>query len=117
CRSVQPDKHHWGDAEMTTVDPKKERNVGIVGHGGVGKTTLVEHLLHDAGATKRLGTVEAGNTVSDYLEEEIEHKHTITLQLCHMEWHGDRISFIDHPGYADFIGELAASAPLLDGMV
>ncbi|MBI2421850.1 MAG: elongation factor G [Candidatus Hydrogenedentes bacterium] len=102
---------------MTAVDPKKERNVGVTGHGGVGKTTLIEHLLHDAGVTKRLGTVEEGNTVCDYLDEEIESKHTIILKLCHMEWHGDRIYFIDHPGYADFVGELAATAPLLDGMV
>lgn len=102
---------------MSIVEPGKERNVGIVGHSGVGKTTLIEHILHDAKVTNRLGTVEEGNTVCDYLEEEKERKHSIALKLCHCAWHGDRIHLVDHPGYVDFIGEFAASAPLLDGLV
>lgn len=102
---------------MPAVDPGKERNVGIVGHSGVGKTMLLEHILHDAGVTSRMGSIEDGNTVADYLEEEIERKHSITMKLCHVEWRGDRIHFIDHPGYMDFQGEIAASAPLLDGLI
>lgn len=102
---------------MPAVDPGKERNVGIVGHSGVGKTMLLEHILHDAGITTRMGAIEDGNTVTDYLEEEIERKHSITMKLCHVEWRGDRIHFIDHPGYIDFQGEIAASAPLVDGLV
>ena len=102
---------------MSVINPGKERNVGILGHGGVGKTTLIEHLLHDAGVTNRLGSIDEGNTVCDYLEEEIEQKHTIALKLCHLEWKGDRIHIIDHPGFSDFVGEVAATAPLLDGMV
>ena len=102
---------------MTVINPGKERNVGILGHGGVGKTTLIEHLLHDAGVTSRLGSVEEGNTVCDYLEEEIEQKHTIAMKLCHLDWKGDRIHIIDHPGFSDFIGEIAATTPMLDGMV
>ena len=50
---------------MPAVDPGKERNVGIVGHGGVGKTMLLEHILHDAKITKRMGSIEDGNTVFD----------------------------------------------------
>ncbi len=102
---------------MPAVDPGKERNVGIVGHSGVGKTMLLEHILHDAGITKRMGSIEDGNTVTDYLEEEIERKHSITMKLCHVEWRDDRIHFIDHPGYIDFQGEIAASTPLVDGLV
>lgn len=102
---------------MSIVEPGKERNVGIVGHSGVGKTTLLEHVLFDAKITKRLGSVEEKNTVCDYLDEEKERKHSIALKLCHCDWRGDRIHFVDHPGYADFIGELAASAPLLDGLI
>lgn len=102
---------------MPVVDPGKERNVGIVGHSGVGKTMLLEHILHDAGITKRLGTIDEGNTVADYLDEEIARKHSITMKLCHVEWRGDRIHFIDHPGYMDFQGEIAASSPLVDGLV
>ncbi len=102
---------------MATIDPGKVRNVGIVGHGGVGKTMLVEHILHKVGLTGRLGTVEEGNTVCDYLEEEIDRKHSIAMALAHVEWKDGRIHLIDHPGYMDFLGEVASSAPLVDGMV
>lgn len=102
---------------MATIEAGKVRNVGIVGHGGVGKTTLVEHILHKVGLTGRLGTVEEGNTVCDYLEEEIERKHSIAMALAHLEWKGGRIHLIDHPGYMDFLGEMASSTPLIDGMI
>lgn len=102
---------------MASVDASKVRNVGIVGHGGAGKTMLIEHLLSVAGKTNRLGAIPDGNTVGDYLEEEIQHQHTITMKLMHLDWHGSRIHIIDHPGYADFLGEVASSAPILDGMI
>lgn len=102
---------------MSKTDPASVRNVGILGHGGVGKTMLLEHLLHDAGVTKRLGSIEDGSTVCDYLEEEIEHKHSCAMKLSHLDWHGTRIHFVDHPGYTDFLGEVAASIPLLDGVI
>lgn len=102
---------------MAAIEAGKVRNVGIVGHGGVGKTMLVEHILHNVGITGRLGSVEEGNTVCDYLDEEIERKHSIAMALAHIEWKGGRIHMIDHPGYMDFLGEMASSAPLLDGMV
>jgi elongation factor G len=102
---------------MATIDPAKVRNVGILGHGGVGKTMLVERILNDAGATSRYGSIEDGNTVADYLEDEIERKHSIAMKLLHVEWEGYRIHMVDHPGYVDFLGEIAASTPLLDGAV
>lgn len=102
---------------MGTFDPAKVRNVGIAGHSGTGKTTLIEHLLRDAGLTSRLGTVEEGNTVCDYLEEEIAQKHTVAMKLCHLDWHGARIHFVDLPGSPDFVGEMASVAPLLDGLL
>jgi len=102
---------------MTTVDPGKVRNVGIVGNGGVGKTMMIEHMLHDTGATNRLGTIEDRNTVADYLEEEMERQHSITMKLTHLDWKGMRVHMVDHPGYVDFLGEMAASIPLLDGLV
>jgi len=102
---------------MATRDPHSVRNVGLLGHGGTGKTTIIERILHDAGVIKRLGTVEEGNTVGDYLEEEKEHKHTISMKLSHVNWRDVRIHFVDHPGYDDFIGEMAASTPLLDGLI
>ncbi|HPO12285.1 MAG TPA: elongation factor G [Candidatus Hydrogenedentes bacterium] len=102
---------------MATIDPGKVRNVGIVGHGGVGKTMLIERILHDAGLTGRLGTIDDGNTVCDYLEDEVERKHSIVMKLANLEYNGMRIHLVDHPGYSDFIGEMAASIPLLDGLV
>ena len=102
---------------MATVDAAKVRNVGIVGHGGCGKTMLIEHILHVTGKTNRLGSIESGNTVGDYLEEEIEHGHTVSMKLMNVEWNGGRIHLIDHPGYLDFIGELASSSAILDALV
>jgi len=102
---------------MESRDASKVRNVGIVGHSGTGKTTLIEHLLRDAGIIARLGTVEEGNTACDYLEEEIHRKSTLAMKLCHLDWHDVRIHFIDHPGYTDFAGEMAASTAVLDGLV
>ncbi len=102
---------------MAAIEAGKVRNVGIVGHGGVGKTMLVEHILHNVGLTGRLGSVEEGNTVCDYLDEEMERKHSIAMALAHLEWKGGRIHLIDHPGYMDFLGEMASSSPLIDGMV
>lgn len=102
---------------MATGDATAVRNVGIVGHGGAGKTMLIEHILHAAGKTGRMGSISDGNTVGDYLEEEIERQQTISMKLMHVDWKGTRVHLVDHPGYADFVGELAASAPLLDGLV
>lgn len=99
------------------TDPRKVRNVGIVGHGGVGKTMLIEHVLHAAGKTNRLGKIADGNTVGDYLEEETARHQTIQMKLMHVDWSGTRVHFVDHPGYADFIGEVASSSPLLDGLI
>jgi len=102
---------------MSTADTAKVRNVGFMGHGGTGKTMLIEHILHMAGKTTRIGKIEDGNTVGDYLEEEIERQQTICLKVMTTDWEGSRIHMIDHPGYADFVGEVAATAPLLDGIV
>jgi elongation factor G len=82
------------------------RNVGIVGHGGVGKTSLVEAILYDVGVTTRLGRVDDGTTISDYTEDEIQRKTSIGASLLHFEWKNHKVNLIDMPGYADFIGEV-----------
>jgi elongation factor G len=102
---------------MASVDPNKIRNVGFLGHGGSGKTMLIEHILNDAGATQRVGTIAEGNTVGDYLEEEKEREQTICMKLMHCDWHGTRIHMVDHPGYVDFLGEVASSIGSLDAAV
>ena len=102
---------------MAKVDAEKVRCVGIVGHGGAGKTTLIEHILHKAGKTSRIGKVSEGNTVGDYLDEEKDRQQTICMKLMHVDWKDSRVHIVDHPGYADFLGEAAASTPMLDGLV
>ncbi len=102
---------------MASVDASKVRNVGILGHGGSGKTMLIENILHKAGKTSRVGKIADGNTVGDYLDEEKERQQTICMKLMTLDWKGSRIHLVDHPGYVDFIGEVAASTPLLDGLV
>lgn len=102
---------------MANVDPGNVRNAGIVGHGGVGKTTLIEHILHAVGKTNRVGKVQEGNTAGDYLQEEIARQHSITMKLFHFDWKSKRIHLVDHPGYPDFVGEMASSTPMLDGLI
>jgi len=99
---------------MSRFEVKDIRNLGLVGHGGTGKTSLVEHILSKSGKTSRLGNIADGNTVGDYLDEEIERKFTISLKLMNTEWKKVGIYIVDNPGYADFIGEMAASSSVLD---
>lgn len=84
----------------------KLRNVGIVAHGGAGKTSLVESLLFNTGAITRLGRVDDGTTITDFEPEEIKRKVTISAALAPCEWREHKINFIDTPGYADFVGEV-----------
>jgi len=82
------------------------RNMGLVSHGGAGKTSLSEAMLFSAGVTNRLGKVDDGNTVSDYTDDEIERKVSIGASLLHLDWKNHKINLVDLPGYADFIGEV-----------
>ncbi len=82
------------------------RNVGVVGHGGVGKTSLVEAMLYDAKVTTRLGSVDSGTSLSDYTDDEIERKISIGAALLHLEWKNHKVNIVDLPGYQDFIGEV-----------
>ncbi len=95
-----------------TVD--KIRNIGLVGHGGVGKTTLAEALLFTMGETTRLGTVEEGTTVSDYHPDEIERKISIGTSSLHGEWLDERINVLDIPGYSDFLGGAKGAQRVMD---
>jgi elongation factor G len=84
------------------------RNVVLVSHGGAGKTSLAECLLHTAKATPRLGKVDDGSSILDYGDDEIERKITINLSVAHLDWRNIRINLIDTPGYADFYGDTKA---------
>ncbi|HEY3329656.1 MAG TPA: elongation factor G [Capsulimonadaceae bacterium] len=93
------------------------RNVAIVAHGGSGKTSLTEALLYVSNATERQGRVEDGNTVSDYDPEEIRRKVSIQAAVATTEWNDCKINFIDVPGYADFVGEVAGALRAVDGAI
>ncbi len=94
---------------MTVYPGKDVRNIGVVGHGDHGKTTLVAAMLYTAGATPRLTRVDDGNTVTDFDEEEINRKVSISSALAHVEWNKTKINLIDTPGYNIFINEAKAS--------
>ena len=91
---------------MKEYKTEQLRNLGVVAHGGAGKTSLVEGILFSAGVTSRLGKVDDGNTVSDYNEDEISRKISISASLAHVEWKDCKINLVDMPGYADFLGEV-----------
>ncbi|MPY93133.1 MAG: elongation factor G [Acidimicrobiia bacterium] len=99
---------------MRAVTPAQIRNVVLVGHGGAGKTTLAEALLHAAGATNRLGRVEDGNTVMDHDAEERERAMSMTVSLAQFEWEDHKVNLLDAPGFPDFIGEVAAALRVAD---
>jgi elongation factor G len=96
-------------------EPAKIRNVAVVGHRGTGKTSLVEALLFQSGATNRLGSVEAGTTLSDSDEDEHKRGLSITTSLEHAEWQGRRLNLLDVPGDPSFQGELRTAARVVEG--
>jgi len=102
---------------LKSYSPDKIKNVAIVGHGGSGKTMLVEHLLFAAGATDRVGTVEAGNTQSDFDPLEVKRKISLSASVLPLEWNDHKINLIDVPGYPDFIGDLHGVARVVEAMI
>src|SRR5437667_617488 len=97
------------------VEPGKIRNVAVVGHRGTGKTSLVEALLFQAGATNRLGTVESGSTVSDWDDDEQRRQMALSASNCNVEWQGRKINLIDTPGDAGFQGDAIAALRVVEG--
>ena len=91
---------------MAGFETKDIRNIAIMGHGGEGKTTLVEGLLYAAGVTDRQGRVEDGATVTDFDPEETKRQISISAAIAPVEWKNKRLNIIDVPGYFDFIGEM-----------
>ena len=88
---------------MKVYDHQHIRNVGVIGHGDSGKTSLVSAMLFDAKAVNRLGKVDEGTTVTDFDPEEIERKISLSSALCFAEWKKNKINLIDTPGYGNFI--------------
>lgn len=95
-----------GGFQLKEYRSDRLRNVGIIAHGGAGKTSLTESLLFNTGATTRIGRIADGTTITDFEPEEIKRKVTISAALAPCEWQESKINFIDTPGYADFVGEV-----------
>lgn len=88
---------------------KDIRNVAICGHGGTGKTSLVEQMMSRGGAISKAESIESGRTVSDFHEDEIKHQISIYASLVNLPWKGVKINILDTPGSSDFVGEVVSS--------
>src|SRR5512139_961688 len=91
------------------------RNIGIIAHIDAGKTTTTERILFYTGKTHRIGSVDDGTTVTDWMEQERERGITIVSAAVSAEWRGYQINIIDTPGHIDFTAEVQRSLRVLDG--
>jgi elongation factor G len=96
-------------------EPGKIRNVAVVGHRGTGKTSIVEALLYQTGEVNRLGTIEAGSTVSDWDDDEHRRAMSIAQSICSTNWQGRKLNLIDVPGDPSFQGELRTALHVVEG--
>ena len=99
---------------MASYSTEDIRNIALVGHSGSGKSTLIETMLHRSGAISSPGTVEKGNTVSDFDTQEKAYKHSLNSTIVSMDYHGGHINIIDTPGYPDFMGRALAVLPAVE---
>ncbi|MGE3273506.1 MAG: elongation factor G [Vicinamibacterales bacterium] len=99
---------------MKVYDAAAIRNVAVVGHGGCGKTQLVSALLFASGMVNRLGKVDDGTTVTDFDDEEIARKHTLSASLAYAEWNKLKINLIDAPGFGNFFSDARAAIRVAD---
>ena len=100
---------------MPAFEPGKIRNVAVVGHRGTGKTSLVEAMLYQAGEVNRLGTIDAGSTVSDWDDDEQGRRMSISLALTHAGWQERKLNLVDVPGDPGFQGESRAALRVVEG--
>ncbi len=102
---------------MKIYEGKDIRNVGVVGHGHSGKTSLTAALLYSTGGTNRLTRVDEGNTITDFDEEEVQRKITISTALAYVEWKKNKINLLDTPGFNIFINDTRAALVAADSAV
>ncbi len=99
---------------MPNVPTERIRNIALLSHSGAGKTILAEAMLHEVGATTRLGRVEDGTTVSDFEPEEHKRSASVNAAILNVEWNGCKLNVIDTPGYADYRGEVVSGVRVAD---
>jgi len=102
---------------MNIYTTDKIRNVVLLGHGGAGKTSLVEAMAYLSGITSRMGKVTDGNTISDFNKEEIKRTFSISTSMIPIEWEGIKINILDTPGYFDFVGEVEEAVSAADAAI
>ncbi len=102
---------------MAVFNKEKVRNIALIGHGGEGKTSLLEAILFCTKGIDRLGKVDDGTTVGDFDAEEIKRKMSISLSLAYAYYNDYKINFIDTPGFFDFEGEMVSALTVADGAI
>ena len=102
---------------MKVYEGANVRNVAVIGHGHAGKTSLVSAMLYTAGVTPRLGRVDDGTATTDYDDEEIGRKMSISAGLAYAEWGNTKINFVDTPGFNMFVHEAKLVLPVVDAAV
>ena len=106
-----------GGIYMNVYTTDKIRNVVLLGHGGSGKTSLVEAMAYLSGITSRMGKVSDGNTVSDFGKEEQKRQISISTSVVPIEWEGIKINILDTPGFFDFVGEVEEAVSAADAAI
>ncbi|WP_455199771.1 elongation factor G, partial [Kaarinaea lacus] len=101
---------------MSSYRTEDIRNLALMGQDGAGKTTLTEKLLFQAGAITSPGSVEKGNTVSDFEPEELRYHHSLHTSVVGLDYDGTHINLLDTPGFPDFIGQTLSAAPAVDAL-
>src|SRR5680860_1272173 len=99
---------------MKVYESNRVRNVALLGHTGSGKTTLAETMIFESGTTRKQGSIESKNSLSDYHDIEKEKQKSIYGSLLHLDWRGTKINLIDTPGSSDFYGQIAESFSVAD---
>ncbi len=102
---------------MKVYDASAIRNIALVGHSGSGKTQLTSAILSDAGMVNRFGRVDEGTSITDFDEEEIARKHTLSASLAYAEWNKQKINLIDTPGMGNFISDAQSALHVVDAAV
>src|SRR5712671_5248754 len=102
---------------MKVYDAANIRNVALIGHSASGKTQLISAALFDAGTVNRFGKVDEGTTITDFDEEEIARKHTLSAGLAYAEWNRTKINLIDTPGIANFLADARAALRVSDAAI